>query len=59
MVWYTFPKINDCRNCGGTGIKQWFYLDGETIYHWMKPKTKECEVCKGKDEEELYVLEQS
>lgn len=45
--WYKFDKINNCKECGGTGKKQWFDLDGGAIYHWMKPKVKQCPVCKG------------
>lgn len=47
--WYTFPKQegNDCTKCQGTGKLQWFDVDGTTIYHWMKPNTKDCECQKG------------
>ena len=50
MTWYKFDKINNCKDCEGTGKKQYFNLDGGPIYSWMKPKVKTCQTCKGKKE---------
>lgn len=45
MNFKQYPKQegNTCRECAGTGIIQWFDCDGMTIYHWQKPKTKQCD----------------
>lgn len=43
----TLSKINDCKECGGTGVRQWFDLDGGPYYSWMKPKKERCKICKG------------
>ena len=40
-------KINNCKACGGTGVRQWFNLDGGPYYHWMKPNKEQCKTCKG------------
>lgn len=47
MLFNKYPKINDCKKCEGTGILQWFDIDGGTIYNWMKPNTKTCDLCGG------------
>lgn len=57
QVWLKFPKINNCKICSGTGIKQWFDLDGGPIYHWMKPNTKPCDKCEGEIEDTYHIIE--
>ena len=35
-----------CFCCKDTGIEEYFEIDGQTIYSWMKPKKRKCKYCK-------------
>lgn len=52
-TFHKYPKQegNDCKECEGTGVLQWFDIDGCTIYSWQKPKTAPCK-CTRKETKE-------
>lgn len=47
LTFKDIPKINDCKQCQGTGLIRWYNLDGGPYYSWMKPKQKTCDLCLG------------
>lgn len=51
LTFKELPKINSCKECQGSGIIQYYNLDGGPYYSWMKPETKECKLCRGKPDE--------